>query len=382
MQRLRRRLRAWIIFDELGVNHGVRGAHGHGFSGAAGISDATYLTMGGAVKAYPASIDAARRLNAQSGEGSMKGLVGLLALALVPAAAAAAERPDWAFPVTEKLQPPPRFDASRVRPAPLGSTLSITRAKADDMYDIPNWFPNMYPPMPSIVQFGNKANQVRACGSCHLPTGTGHDESAYVAGLPASYFIRQMADWKHGDRKYGGTMVAMAKIITDSEIKDAADYFAAVKPRPWIRVVETDTVPKSYVGPGNKRLLHPDGGTEPLGKRVIEVPEDEEVVVYRDPSSGFVAYVPKGSLAEGKALVTTGGGKTIQCGICHGPTLLGLGEVPAIAGRHPNYIVRQMWNVQNGDRTGTSAALMRQVVERLTNDDMLAIAAYAASLTP
>ena len=241
----------------------------------------------------------------------------------------------------------------------------------------------MYPPMPKIVQYGNKDTQVRACGSCHLPTGTGHDESAYMAGLPASYFIRQMADWKSGDRKYSATMVGMAKVITDSEIRDAADYFAALKPQHWIRVVETDTVPRSYIGPGNKRLIHPEGGTEPLGNRIIEVPEDEEVVVYRDPTSGFVAYVPKGSIAKGKELAITGnGGKTIACGICHGRTLQGLGEVPAIAGVHPNYIVRQLWNMQNGERVGTSAALMQQVVEKLTNDDMLAIAAYVASLPP
>jgi cytochrome c553 len=313
----------------------------------------------------------------------MRKLIGVLALAAAPALAVAAEKPDWAFPVTEKVQPPPRFEAGRVRPVPPGSTLSITRAKADDMYDIPNWYPNMYPPMPKIVQYGNKDTQVRACGSCHLPTGTGHDESAYMAGLPASYFIRQMADWKSGDRKYSATMVAMTKIITDSEIREAADYFTSLKPQPWIRVVETDTVPRSYIGPGNKRLVHPDGGTEPLGNRIIEVPEDEEVVVYRDPTSGFVAYVPKGSIAKGKELAITGnGGKTIACGICHGRTLQGLGEVPAIAGRHPSYIVRQLWNMQNGDRVGVSAALMQQVVENLTNDDMLAIAAYVASLKP
>jgi len=313
----------------------------------------------------------------------MKSLIGVLALAVVPTLAAAAEKPDWAFPVTEKVQPPPRFEANRVRPVPPGSALSITRAKADDMYDIPNWFPNMYPPMPAIVQYGNKEKQVRACGSCHLPTGTGHDESAYVAGLPASYFIRQMADWKSGDRKFSPTMVTMAKVITDAETKDAADYFASLKPRPWIRVVEADVVPKSYIGQGNKRLVHPDGGSEPLGNRIIEVPEDEEVVVYRDPMSGFVAYVPKGSIANGKELASTGdSGKTVPCSICHGRTLQGLGDVPAIAGRHPNYIVRQLWNMQNGERVGTSAALMQQVVEKLSNDDMLAIATYVASLTP
>jgi cytochrome c553 len=313
----------------------------------------------------------------------MKIIVGIVAIALLPVVAAAADKPDWAFPVTEKVQPPARFAGDRLRPAPPGSTLSITRAKADDMYDIPNWYPAMYPAMPKIVQYGNKDMQVRACGSCHLPTGTGHDESAYMAGLPTGYFIRQMADWKRGDRKFGGTMVAMAKVITDAEIKGAADYFAQLKPRPWIRVVETDTVAKSYIGPGNKRLLHPDGGTEPIGNRIIEVPEDEEVVVYRDPSSGFVAYVPKGSIARGRELATTGGaGKTVPCAICHGATLQGLGEVPAIAGRHPNYIVRQLWNMQNGDRVGTSSALMKQVVVKLGNDDMLALAAYAGSLAP
>jgi cytochrome c553 len=149
-------------------------------------------------------------------------------------------------------------------------------------------------------------------------------------------------------------------------------------------VVEADAVPKSFIGPGNKRLVHPNGGTEPLGNKIIEVPEDEEVVVYRDPSSGFVAYVPKGSIERGKALVTTGGdGKTVRCAICHGQTLRGGGdEAPPIAGHHPNYIVRQLWNFQSGDRAGLNAEQMLKVVEKLSPDDMLAIAAYVASLTP
>jgi len=311
----------------------------------------------------------------------MKRLLCILVLASVPALATAAEKPDWAFPVTDKAQPPVKVDG-RTRTAP-GSTLALTRAQVDDMFNAPDWFPDMHPPMPQIVAHGNKETTVRACGVCHLPTGTGHDESAYVAGLPAAYFIRQMADYKSGDRKGAGTMVAMAKVITDEEVRAAAEYFASVKPRPWIRVVETDTVPKTYIGPGNKRLAHPDGGNEPLGNRIIEITEDEEIVLYRDPRSGFVAYVPTGSIAKGEALVTTGGGgKTIPCAICHGQTLNGLGEVPGIAGRHPNYIVRQLWSMQNGERVGVSAALMKAVVEKLSVDDMLAIAAFVASHAP
>jgi cytochrome c553 len=307
------------------------------------------------------------------------GLIALAGILATPAWSQSPPKPDWAFPVTEKVQPKPLFAPERLRTV---GNVSVTRADADDFFNIPNWRPTTHPAMPKIVQFGNKATQVRACGSCHLPTGTGHDESAYMAGLPVRYFIQTMQDWKTGDRKYGNTMVQMLKSITDSEIREAAEYFAALKPTPWIRVVETDVVPRSYIGPGNKRLVHPEGGSEPIGNRIIEVPEDEEAVVYRDPISGFVAYVPKGSVARGREIATTGGGKTLACGICHGANQRGLGDVPGLAGRHPNYIVRQLWNMQNGDRVGVSSALMKQVVDKLSVDDMLAVSAYLASLTP
>jgi cytochrome c553 len=315
--------------------------------------------------------------------GNMRRISCLAAVTLAllsTVAANAADRPAWAFPVSDKDQPPSRDDG-RPHTAP-GSPLALTRAQIDDLFNAPDWRPEMHPPMPEVVQHGNKAENVRACGSCHLPTGTGHDESAYVAGLPPAYFIRQMADYKSGERKGSGSMVTIAKGITDDEVKAAAAYFASLKPRPWIRVVETDTVPKTFVGPGNKRLAHPAGGREPIGRRIIEIPEDEEIVLNRDPRAGFVAYVPKGSIARGKKLVTAGGGKTIPCAICHGPTLQGLGDVPAIAGRHPNYIVRQLWSVQNGERSGNSAALMQAVVQKLGVDDMLNVAAYVASLQP
>jgi len=314
----------------------------------------------------------------------MNRLVGILVLVTSPlwatGMASAAERPDWAFPATDKVQPPSRDDG-KAKTAP-GSTLALTRAQIDDLFNPPDWYPDLHPPMPAVVAHGDQARNVRACASCHLPTGTGHDESAYLAGLPVAYFIRQMADYKRGDRKGSGMMIGMAKTMTDEEVRAAAEYFASLKPRPWIRVVEADTVPKTYIGKGNKRLAFPDGGSEPIGARIIEIPEDEDIVLNRDPRSGFVAYVPKGSLAKGEALVMTGGAKTLACAICHGPDLRGLGEIPGIAGHHPDYIVRQLWSMQNGERVGTSAALMRQVVDKLGVDDMLAIAAYVGSRAP
>jgi cytochrome c553 len=306
-------------------------------------------------------------------------LIGVFAPIAVPILATAAERPDWAFPVTDKVQPPlPPDEQPHTVP---GSDKSYTRMQIDDLFNPPDWYPDKHPPMPQIVAHG-EGTAVRACGSCHLPTGTGHDESAYIAALPAGYFVRQMIDYKSGARKGSGSMTTIAKAISEDDVHAAAEYFASLKPRPWIRVVETDTVPKTYVGPGNKRLRLPGGATEPIGDRIIEIPENETVVLNRDPSSGFVAFVPKGSVAKGQALVTTDTDKTVRCAICHGQTLRGLGDVPPIAGRQANYVVRQLFSIQDGSRDGVSSALMQQVVERLTLDDMLAIAAYTASRQP
>ena len=307
-------------------------------------------------------------------------LLWVLLVGLAPMVAIAAEKPDWAFPVTDKVQPTIAPD-DKPHTAP-SSDKSLTRKQIDDLFNPPDWYPDQHPPLPQVVAHGS-GTTVRACGSCHLPTGTGHDESAYVAALPAAYFIRQMADYKTGARKGSGSMTAIGKEISDNDVRAAADYFASVKPRPWIRVVETDTVPKTYVGPGNKRLQLPGGGDEPIGNRIVEIPEDEEIVLNRDPRSGFIALVPQGSIAKGEALAKGGpDGKTVACAICHGPSLTGLGEVPPISGRQANYVVRQLFSFQDGSRAGSWAPLMAQVVANLTVDDMLALAAYTASLKP
>ena len=132
----------------------------------------------------------------------MKKLIGVLALAVVPAVAAAAEKPDWAFPVTEKVQPPPRFEASRVRPAPSGSTLSITRAKADDMYDIPNWFPTC---TRRCLGSFNTATKTRRCARaahviCRPAPATRNPPTSPAFRRPISF-----AKWRTGRAVTGST---------------------------------------------------------------------------------------------------------------------------------------------------------------------------------
>jgi hypothetical protein len=106
--------------------------------------------------------------------------------------------------------------------------------------------------------------------------------------------------------------------VTVAEVEVAAAYFAALKPRAIIKLVETDTVPKSYVF-GWHLAATTTGDKEPLGQRIIEVPENLEHFESRDSRSRFSAYVPVGSIEKGRMLAVTGGdGKTVQCGVCHG----------------------------------------------------------------
>jgi cytochrome c553 len=178
-------------------------------------------------------------------------------------------------------------------------------------------------------------------------------------------------------------MITIAQGISDDDALAASQYFAALEPGISTQVTETDTVPKSYVGSGAMRFAEPGAEKEPIGNRIIVVPQDEARAKSRDPHSGFIDYVPVGSVAKGEALVTTGdGGKTIPCAICHGEALKGLGEVPSIAGRPPIYVVRQLNDMKTGARSGISMALMKAVVDKLTVEDMVAIAAYLGSRAP
>jgi cytochrome c553 len=243
--------------------------------------------------------------------------------------------------------------------------------------------------MPDIVAKGRRPD-ARACGLCHMPNGKGRPENASVSGLPVSYFMQQMNDFRNDLRKSAeprknntNIMIAIAKAMTEDEIKQAAEYFGAIKwTTRYIRVVEANTVPKTRVQGGVHLVLEgADAGTEPIGQRIIESPEHtEHFEILRDPRDGFVAYVPVGSIKKGEALVRSGGdGKTVACGVCHGADLQGVGPVPPIAGRSPSYIVRQMYDMQQGARKGLWADLMKPVVQKLTNEDLVNIAAYTAS---
>jgi cytochrome c553 len=322
------------------------------------------------------------------------GILVLLSVLTVSVSFAADGPPAWAYGFPQPgaaavPAPAPAAPDTSLKHLP-GSNLEFTLAQIRDGFAPADWFPGDHPKMPEIVAHGRRPD-VRACTLCHYPNGKGKAENAPVAGQPVSYFIQQMNDFRDGNRKSAeprkantNAMIAIAKAMTDEEIKTAAEYFGSMPFTPWIKVVETaGMVPKTYISVG---LFVPieGGGTEPLGNRILEVPVDPEgTEALKNPRSGFIAYAPPGSIKKGEVLVTTGGGgKTLACGGCHGADLKGLGPVPGIAGRSPSYLVRQMYDMQAGTRKGLWTPLMTKVVSRLTEEDMLEIAAYTASLKP
>jgi cytochrome c553 len=327
-----------------------------------------------------------------------------LAVLLVPAIGAAPPQqdtskpvpPHWAYGFKTPLGSPPgaepastptgqlaKDDGSIIRlpGSPRGFTLTQIRTEGPV-----DWYPDDHGPMPEVVARGRRP-EIMACGSCHYPNGKGDTANCSLSGLPYVYFVQSMEDFRAGRRKSADTrkyntnnMTAFAKAMTDEEIRATAEYFTSIPFTSRVRVVESTTVPRTRMVAAG--VFYPLEGneTEPLGNRLVEMPETGNDFLYRDSRSSTVAYVPPGSIKKGEQLVVNGGGgKTTQCALCHGADLLGLGPVPGIAGRGPSYIVRQLFDMQQGTRTGVWTNLMKTSVEKLTVDDMLNVAAYLSS---
>jgi len=312
-------------------------------------------------------------------------LIGISALLVTGAALAQANLPYWAYPIPAPGGGAPKLDNSALKSLP-GTKVRFTEAGVNDRFNVPDWYPKDHLPAPQIVLHGRKPN-VFACGYCHLPNGQGRPENASLAGQPAEYIVQQVADMRRGLRKSStdkmgsiNAMMGVAKASNDAEVRIAADYFSKLRFRKWIRVVETDTVPKTQISSHNM-LVKTGSGREPIGMRIIEMPENLDRIELRDPRTGFVAYVPKGAVARGKKLVESGAG-AFPCAACHGPGYKGNGAVPALAGRSPSELVRQLYDFKSGSRNGDGAAMMKPEVANLTDPMRLDIVAYLSSLDP
>jgi cytochrome c553 len=316
----------------------------------------------------------------------------IVALAAVGVALAACSRPApkpspvlaWAYP---QAAPAPLPQAPPGPEHVPGSKLTLTQAQLDDDANPPDWFPEAHPPTPAVVAHGGPG-KATPCAACHLFNGEGYIGAPSLAGLPAEYIVEQVHAFQSGERVSAeagrpatAEMIAAAKTVSDPDLARAAAYFAALQPQPWVRVVETSTVPATRPNPYGWLDLVPAGRPEPIGNRIIEVPEDPVRTRLEDPHSGLVAYVPPGAVARGQALVRSGHGAE-PCNSCHGASLRGLGEAPPLAGRSPAYLARMLWDIKTGARHGPSVAAMQGPAGALSEADIVDVAAYLASLSP
>ena len=309
------------------------------------------------------------------------------------AATTQAPKPSYsATPQSPAEQPPaPQLDNTKQLSVP-DSKFHFTEAQISSRHAPADWFPEDHPAMPELVAKGRETSKppVWACAACHLPNGKGRPESAMLAGLPYEYIVQQLYDFKNDLRESSDKrkidaqlMTGFAKAMSHEDIKNVATYFSSMPSTPWVKVIESNTAPKITARDGAYiPLTGAEAGTEPLGNRIVEVPVSTEDFEKHSPRSGFVAYVPIGSLEKGENLARTGAGKITPCTVCHGDDLRGIGAAPPLAGRSPSYMARQMYDMQHRKRAGLFGLQMASVLADLSNDDMMVAAAYAASLQP
>ena len=162
---------------------------------------------------------------------------------------------------------------------------------------------------------------------CHRADGPGGPENSDLAGLPKSYIIRQMADYRSGAR---GTSVAgrtpttlmlgLSNILPTPKWKLRPPTFRPCRRASasrWSRAIPRPRpMWRACCGPRRKAA-----SANRSGPRVVEVPDDLIRFESRDPRSTFTAYVPPGSLARGEALVMHGEpGKTPNARRATAPT--------------------------------------------------------------
>lgn len=312
-----------------------------------------------------------------------------------------AQRPTTAVAAVPPLKPfappawaiPSRPAATRVPPPDssvwhhvAGSPRAYTMRQINNAFDSPDWFPDAHPPAPKSVQYGTRPNG-RACGYCHLPDGAGRPENGTLAGLSVEYTVAQMRAFRDSTRKSSAThwptgpMHAVAAAVSEDEVLEAARYFERLPLTRRNRIVEATMVPTTRI----ETLLYAKtgNGTEPIAGRLIEVPDEFYRHELRDPTVIYTTYVPPGTVARGRRLAARGpAGHATACATCHGPDLLGLAGAPPIAGRNPANLLRQLVNFRTGARADSAAFTMRAVVNALTIDDMVSLAAYVGGLPP
>ncbi|MFC7301859.1 c-type cytochrome [Cognatiluteimonas weifangensis] len=103
---------------------------------------------------------------------------------------------------------------------------------------------------------GDPARGIPACMACHGPTGAGNPGPAYphIGGQYTAYTTRRLEEYRTGtssesDPRLFQTMAAVAKSLTDEEIRSLASYVQGLHPRSDEEATAAATTPVTAPAP-------------------------------------------------------------------------------------------------------------------------------------
>lgn len=176
------------------------------------------------------------------------------------------------------------------------------------------------------IEAGKAKTQL--CAGCHGADGNSANPIwPKLAGQHASYIAKQLRDFKAAKRT-DPTMQGMAATVQDADIENIAAYFESQSPT---------------AANFNKDLLEKGQNIYRGGITSISVP---------------------------------------ACMSCHSPSGEGNGPAvfPALKSQHPEYIVAQLQKFKSDARANDAGKMMRNVANRMSDEEMQAVAAYIAAM--
>ncbi len=167
----------------------------------------------------------------------------------------------------------------------------------------------------------------QVCLSCHGVNGEGLGVAGpRLAGLSSEYIATQVSHFQTGSRQ-NPTMMAMAMTVQGDNIKVVSDFFAS-KPVTAIKL-------------------------QYRGDKVVIDDIGEKLAYQGDWQRDIPA-----------------------CTSCHGPSGIGAGQFPRLAGQEPTYFKNQLLAWQTGTRTGDADNMMGNIAKKLTAAEIDALTQY------
>jgi len=182
-----------------------------------------------------------------------------------------------------------------------------------------------------IFTEGGSQPGAMSCVACHGADGLGLAAAGFprLAGLPAHYVRKQLADFASGARN-NPVMQPLAKALTDLEIAALSDAVAAM-PAPQTAMPSRSQMP-----------------ADPIEKLALQ--------------GAWERQIP-------------------ACVSCHGPGGVGVGDAfPPLASQPAAYLAAQLSAWQNGTRRNDPNDLMGHIAKSMTADEVQGVAHYFASL--